>query len=508
MSRKQYLFSLAVIYLACMPTAIFAENDRPLKFGAKAFTESVILANVAKFLCQATGVEIEPVAELGGTQVLWSALRTGEVDVYPEYTGTIRQEILRDRELVGFEALSEQLRSMGIGMTKPIGFNNTYALGVSRETADRYGLKKLSDLSRYPELSYGFSNEFIDRGDGWPSLKAVYKLHSGEVQGLEHALAYRALDSGEVDVIDVYTTDPNIRKYDLMLLEDDLSHFPEYEAIYLYRIELEKNLPQVVDRLHQLGGRLSNDEMLVLNEEVELNRKTEKAVAANFVEREFGVQAEVVKKNLWQRILKSTQEHLFLVLTSLFAAMIVGVPAGIIAAKANLPGQIILGLAEIVQTIPGLALLVFMGVVLVRFNLPSIGALPVILALFLYSLLPIIRNTKAGLEEIPQQIIESATALGLGWWPRLKLIELPLATPLILAGIKTTAVINVGYAALGGLVGAGGYGQPIMTGLRLNSESHMLEGAIPAAILALLVKWTFEWVELWVVPKGLRLGNE
>lgn len=508
MNRVQCGFGYALTSLTLLVTTILADDQQSVRIGAKAFTESVILANIARHLGREAGNDINSVEELGGTQVLWSALRSGEIDLYPEYTGTIRQELMRDKELPDLATLRKELRALGLGMTDPLGFNNTYAIGVSQETARVHGLKSISDLAQHSDFQYGFSNEFLDRGDGWPSLQAAYQLHPQEVRGLEHALAYRALAAGEVEVIDVYTTDPNIRKYDLMLLEDDFSHFPEYAAVYLYRLELENTAPALVKSLHGMVGNLTNEQMLSLNQAVELNQKSETLVAAEFVEREFGLKTEVVEKNLWQRIFKSTQEHLFLVLTSLFLAIAVGVPAGIIASKTNLPGQFILGLAEIVQTIPGLALLVFMGVLLVRLDLPSIGALPVIVALFLYSLLPIIRNTKAGLDEISPELIESAKALGLGFWPRLKLIELPLAAPLILAGIKTTAVINVGYAALGGLIGAGGYGQPIMTGLRLNSESHMLEGAIPAAILALLVKWTFEWVEHWVVPKGLRLGNE
>jgi osmoprotectant transport system permease protein len=128
-------------------------------------------------------------------------------------------------------------------------------------------------------------------------------------------------------------------------------------------------------------------------------------------------------------------------------------------------------------------------------------------ALFLYSLLPITRNTHAGLVGIAEPIRQSALALGLGTGDRLLRIELPLAAPLILAGIKTAAVINVGTATLGALIGAGGYGQAILTGIRLDDVGLILEGAIPAAVLALVVQYGFEWAERSVVPRGLRLGK-
>jgi osmoprotectant transport system permease protein len=163
---------------------------------------------------------------------------------------------------------------------------------------------------------------------------------------------------------------------------------------------------------------------------------------------------------------------------------------------------VILAIVGIVQTIPSLALLVF----LIPFL--GIGGLPAMVALFLYSLLPIVRNTYAGLHDIPIQIRESAEALGLRAAARLRLVELPMAARAILAGIKTSAVINVGTATLGALIGAGGYGQPILTGIRLDDLGLILEGAVPAAVLALLVQGLFELAERWLVPRGLRLKGE
>lgn len=485
-----------------------AQQSESITVGAKVFTESVILAEIARYLGEDAGASMQPVSELGGTRVLWSALLSGEISVYPEYTGTIREELFQGEEILNRAAMQEKLAQAGISITEPLGFNNTYAIATLESLAAKHDLNSISDLQAHPEFHYGFGNEFMDRADGWPSLQRSYQLTPAGARGMEHALAYRALDANEIQAMDVYSTDPNIRRYKLRVLKDDQSHFPDYEAVYLYRTELEETHPEFVKRLQSMAGRLNEDEMVNLNMQVEINHRTESSVAAEFVNEEFGIAVEVENKTLLQRLWSTTVEHLFLVACSLFAAILVGVPAGVIAAKTKVPGQIILGTAEIVQTIPGLALLIFMGVIFIRVGLPSIGAFPVIIALFLYSLLPIIRNTIAGLNEIPASLIESGTALGLGWRARLRLIELPLAAPMIIAGIKTTAVINVGYAALGGLIGAGGYGQPIMTGLRLNREDLMLEGAIPAAVLALIVKWAFEYLERFVVPRGLRLKSE
>ncbi|MEW4486946.1 glycine betaine ABC transporter substrate-binding protein [Thalassoglobus sp. JC818] len=503
MSMKNVVWFASGCVVLLVVTSLMSASG--LRVAAKGFTESVTLAEIASALAIESGNSSEPVTELGGTQVLWSALVSGEIDVYPEYTGTLRQEIFRGQPLPDDESLEKKVEESGVSMTAPLGFNNTYAIAMKRSRAEEFGIEKISDLSKFPQFKYAFSNEFMDRGDGWPSLKRTYDLSPADIRGIQHTLAYRALDAGEIDVADAYATDPHILEMDLKLLKDDRNYFPKYDAVYLYRTQLEETNPEFVKLLKSMEGKLSDSTMLRLNEAVEIDELSEPDVASQFVNKTFGFNVKSASQSLTRRIWKTSLEHLFLVVISLSAAILVGIPAGIIAAKTKLPGQIILGTAEIIQTIPGLALLVFMGVLFIRVGLPSIGAFPVMVALFLYSLLPIIRNTMTGLTEIPKSLIESATALGLGPAARLRLVELPLSAPMILAGIKTTAVINVGYAALGGLIGAGGYGQPIMTGLRLNSEAHMLEGAIPAAIMAISVKYVFEAAEKFLVSPGLRV---
>jgi osmoprotectant transport system permease protein len=209
--------------------------------------------------------------------------------------------------------------------------------------------------------------------------------------------------------------------------------------------------------------------------------------------------ARAAGDGFWRRLGRRTLEHLVLVAVSLAGAIFVGVPLGIIAWRRRRLGQLILGATGLLQTIPSLALLVFM------IPLFGIGTVPALVALLVYSLLPIVRNTVAGLEGIAPPLRESAEALGLGAGERLRLVELPLAMPSILAGIQTAAVIDVGTATLGALIGAGGYGQPILTGIRLDDTRLILEGAVPAALLALAVQALFELIEPLVVSRGLRL---
>jgi len=239
--------------------------------------------------------------------------------------------------------------------------------------------------------------------------------------------------------------------------------------------------------------------MIKMNSRANLDMVSESQIASDFLSESFSLETETYEETTIGRLLRHTGEHLFLVAISLSAAIIISIPLGILSAKMPGLGQVILGIVGIIQTIPSLALLVFM------IPLLGIGGPPAIMALFLYSLLPIVRNTYTGFQDIRPQIRESAEALGLPPGARLRLVELPMVSRSILAGIKTSAVINVGTATLGALIGAGGYGQLILTGIRLDNMSLILQGAVPAAVLALIAQGCFEILERLFVPKGLRL---
>ncbi len=506
MTRLGIYLVLAVL----ASSAVRTEADDPaveVRIGSKKFTESVIIGEMLSHLVGEAGAQPIHRRELGGTRVLFNALQAGDLDVYPEYTGTITQEILADRDFQAESAIRSALAEMGIVMGKPLGFNNTYALGMRKPDAARFGIKTISDLRNQPQLRFGFTNEFMDRGDGWPSLLRRYGLPQENVRGLDHDLAYRGLQAGDIDLIDLYSTDAEIQYYDLFVLVDDLQHFPRYEAVLLFRADLANRVPGVVTEWNKLEGEISTKQMMAMNAQAKLERVHESAVAADFLNRRWSLNLKSDQQTRLAMFWQTTWEHLCMVGISMLAAVLVAVPLGVWAAKQARIAQIVLGGVGIIQTIPALALLVLLIKPLKIIGLPGLGAPPAIVALFLYSLLPIVRNTYTGLVDIPAHIRESALALGLPGWARLRLVELPLASRMILAGIKTAAVINIGFATLGALIGAGGYGQPILTGIRLDDYGLIMMGAVPAAGLALVAQGLFECAERLLVPKGLRINT-
>ncbi len=506
--------SFSLVWLTIVAAFAAGEESRPIVVASKAFTESAILGEMAALLARESGHPARHREQLGNSGIVWRSLVAGEIDVYPEYTGTIARDLLKNERLLDHQAMRQELAQRGIGMTEPLGFENAYVLATLPEVAHRLRLESISDLRNHPTLQLGLGNEFTNRRDGWPGLKAHYDLPqtSEQIAAMEHSLTYHALRNGAVQVIDTYGTDAQIQKLGLRLLDDDQNFFPEYAAVFLYRLELNEEAPQFLQALRRLEGNITAEQMQSLNAAVEVDHDNVPRVAQNFLHENFAVgqyaPPPTLREKLQalaQRLWRYTWQHLVLVAASLTAAIAVAVPLGVLAAKRPRTAQPILSMAEVIQTIPGLALLVLLMPPLQAMGLPFIGATPTIAALFLYSLLPILRNTYTGLHDLPPALRESAEALGLTSWARLWRIELPMASRLILAGVKTTAVINVGYATLGGLIGAGGYGDPILQGLTRLDMVTMLEGAIPAAMLALLVKTAFELSERVVVPRGLRL---
>jgi len=486
------LLGIALLAIGAPAVAPTATAQR-IVVASKTFTESVILGEIAAGILEADGYQVEHRRELGGTRVLWNAITRGEIDAYPEYTGTILRELFADEPGLAASDLPARLAREGVGITQPLGFNNTYVLGMRADQARELGIESVSDLVQHPELRLGLSTEFMDRADGWRGLKAAYELPQRDVRAMHHSLSYRAIASGDVDVIDLYSTDAEIDYYDLVALEDDRGYFPRYDAVILYRLDLQRGAVAALERLQR---KFDEAQMIRLSVAVKIDRRTESDVANEWLDREFGIAGGRVAEKPFERMVVRTLEHLALVGISLAAAIATAIPLGIVAVLRPRIGRVLLGTAGLLQTIPALALLVFM--------IPwfGIGALPAIVALFLYSLLPILRNTHAGLLSIAPDERESAIALGLPTGARLRLVELPLAARSILAGIKTAAVINVGTATLGALIGAGGYGEPILTGIRLDDLGLILEGAIPAALLALVVQGGFELIERHFVRWG------
>jgi osmoprotectant transport system permease protein len=488
----------AAVMILISIAAVGCDRTRATRVGSKLDTESVTLGAMAVRLARQTGEKVVFRSRLGGTHVAWEALAAGEIDVYPEYTGTIEQEILAGSGVTSDDQIRQALGAHGIAMTRPLGFDNTYAIGMREADADRLDIHSISDLRSHPGLRLGFSNEFLSRADGWKGLRERYRLPQQDLRGMEHALSYTALKDGAIDVTDLYSTDAEIEQYRLRALRDDLHYFPSYRAVFLYRADWAARHPAAAVALARLEGKITAQDMIKLNARTKIDRISNEEAAGDFLHERFGLATLAPSASVGRQILGHTLEHLYLVSVSLVAAILVGIPLGIVSAKYPGVGRVILAVVAVLFTIPGLALLVFLIPKL------GIGTKPAIAALFLYSLLPIVRNTHAGLVGIAPTLRESAQALGLSAGARLLHVELPLAAGPVLAGVKTAAVVNIGTATLGALIGAGGYGEPILTGITLRDTSLMLQGAIPAALMALAAQGLFGWAERHVIPRALR----
>ena len=485
---------LTLVLLFFSATLCFAAN--PVLIGSKKFTESYVLGEIAKRTLNETGIPAEHRQGMGGTIILWEALRGGQIDVYPEYTGTIAQEILRTERQLSVQKIRDALTKFGVGMTEPLGFNNTYALVMRRNDAQRLGIRTIGDLGKHPELRIGLTHEFLDRRDGWRPLRQRYGLPQLNIIGIDHALGYAALANGSIDLKDAYSTDAKIAENDLVSLVDNFDFFPKYDAAFLFRTSLRDD---AIAALHGLAGTLDEARMVRLNAEAERTKNYTKA--ANLYFQNAAGSTLTGDESFWQKLARWTLRHLELAGFSLLLSIVTGIPLGIFASRGGATGNMILGFAGVMQTVPSLALLAL----LVPLPFFGISVRTAIAALFLYGLLPIVRNTASGLQDIPRSLRESAIALGLTPAARLWRIYLPMASRSILSGIKTSAVINIGTATLAALIGAGGYGEPILSGLNLNDHVTILEGAVPAALLALIVQWSFDLLDRILIPKGLRL---
>lgn len=495
---NRFLVLLAsLLALLCSP----AQSAERVTVGSKRFTESYILGDILARTATQAGAQAEHKPGLGNTAVVLEALKAGAIDVYPEYIGTIEQEILKLPPHSPPDVIQRELGRLGLAYGVPLGFTDGYALATTQARAKELSLKKLSDLKAHPDLVMALSQEFIGRADGWPGLAAKYQLPQ-KPTGIDHGIAYDALASGRIAVTDIYTTDAKIGELGLAVLDDDLKYFPSYEAVLLYRKDLPGRAPLAWKRLAALEGRISTDSMIRMNGEAELKKRPFAAIAQDFVSGSSAPSAG--RAGVWDRTFaddfwRLTREHLSLVLVSVVIAVVVGVPLGAWAAVQRGVGHGIFAVVGLLQTIPSLALLAALIPLLGR-----IGTVPAIVALSLYALLPIVRNTATGLDGVSGGLKDAGLALGMTAWQRWKLVDLPLAMPVILAGVKTAAVLTVGTATIAAFIGAGGYGERIAQGLALNDGATLLAGAIPSAALALVTQALFEVVEWWARGQARR----
>ena len=489
-SRRRGGFLSQLLFVSCIVlAATFAQAQDTLRIGSKRFTESYILAQlIAQTAMPYTAVEVLP--GLGNTALVYAALRAGSIDAYPEYAGTIAQEILKDASVTSIEVMRERLKPLALGVDVAFGFNDGYALAMRADKAEKLHIRTLADLSKHPELRFGLSNEFIGRADGWRGLAQRYTFTQKPI-GLDHGLAYDAVTAAQVDVIDIYTTDAKINHLGLRVLVDNAAYFPRYDAVILYRLDVPQRFPAAWAAINTLNGKIDESTMIAMNARAELQGQDFAGIAKAHLAGDSN--RPQTKSGFWQKLfgadfLRLSLQHLNLVLSAVGLAVIIGVPLAIAVAPHSGARTVLLGLCGILQTVPSLAMLA----VLISW-VDSIGTVPALIALTLYALLPIMQNTCAGLSQVPVGLTLAGMALGLTKSQRLRFIELPLSFPTIMAGIRTATSIAVGTATIAAFIGAGGYGERIVTGLALNDKELLLAGALPAAALALVFEGVFEF---------------
>lgn len=507
--------AFALLWVTVRPLA--AET---IVIGSKDFPESRLLAEImAQLIEEETDLEVVHRENLGTANV-FAGLLAGEIDLYPEYTGTgwsvhLKREDAVESALHAYIIVRREFRQrFDLEWLEPFGFNNTYAMALDSDVAERLGVSRVSDLKQHEdEIRVGLSHEFLKRPDGYPGLAEAYGLEFDNLNGMNHGLAYQALADHEIDMVDAYSTDGKLLKYDVKILEDDRKFFPPYDAAPLIRRDTLARHPELRRVLSRLAFTLDDDSMRELNYIVEVEKGEFDAVARKFlVENGLLEEAELdplgtTAQGLFARIFSAEmfghlKRHIFLTGIAVLLASLFAIPIGILLTRSDRSVGPALGTAGVIQTVPSLALLAFM------IPLLGLGPIPAIAALFLYALLPILRNTYTGISEVDPELVDAARGMGLRDSEILWHVQLPLSWRTIMAGVRTSTVISIGVATLAAFIGAGGLGDPIVTGLQLNDMEIVLSGAIPAAVLAVVVDWLLGRLEHRLVPRGLRTNGE
>lgn len=477
---RRALFAAALLF-ASLAAVDRGAPSAAIVIASKQDTEGQILAEVLAQLVEAqTPYTVVRKTNLGGTLLVFSALESGAVDAYPEYSGTIDAAILH--QSLSFAQIRAAMASRyRVYVSDELGFNNTYVLAMRADVARRLDIRTISDLAKHPDLRWGVTPEFLRRSDGLPGLERAYDLSDVNAVDVEKSLAYQALSRGTIAITDAYSTDGQLLRYGFVTIADDRHFFPEYRALYLVREPVLGAAPRLQRILRELAGSIDDRTMTQLNARVDIDHQSPGDVAASFLAHRFGVRRAHAADSTTMLLLRALGRHIELTAVTVLFTILIGVPLGIVAARKPRIGQAIMKVVGTLQTVPSIALLALM------IPLFGIGVVPAIVALVLYGLLPVVANTRAGLRQIPTELIDAAEGIGLSDKQVLTWVQIPIALPFILSGVRTSAVIAVGTATIAALIGAGGLGDFILTGLTLNDPHMLLLGAIPAALLAIVV---------------------
>jgi osmoprotectant transport system permease protein len=518
MGRKVCLIAalLCLVLLSSLISgAPAAEKKKKIIVGGKNFTEGFIGSELLAQIIEAkTDITVERKLGLGGTYICYEALKNGEIDLYPEYTGTallalMKHPTMADPEEV-FSTVKEHFRNKGLIFLSPLGFNNTYTLTMTRKKASALGIRCISDLkSKAGTLDFSCTHEFIERPDGYRALSKFYGFEFKSVRGMDPGLTYLAAKQGHADIIDGFSTDGRIPAFDLIILEDDWHFFPPYYAAPFIREGALKRYPELEDALRSLAGQISNPEIQKMNYQVDQLGLNPREVAANFLSAKGFIPASSnvpeTGTAFWSIVLRRkadialfTLQHIELTFVAVLLAIIFAVPLGIVMSRWGKLADPIMAVINVIQTLPSLALLGFMVPIF------GIGVVPAIIALFLYALLPIVSNTYTGIKQVDPALIEAARGMGMKDMQILLRVELPLSLTVIMAGVRTSTVINVGTATLAAFIGGGGLGALILRGISMSNNNLILAGAIPASLLAVFADRLLKGVEISLGRKKKR----
>lgn len=490
--------------------------------GSKEFTEELILGNIMKLLLEQNGFAVNDRIGLSGTMTNHMALVNGDIDVYMEYTGTAYTVILKqtkpiyDPHQVYEFVKKEYEKRWNLTWLRPANFDNSNALVMKKDESDRLGIKTISELALYvrqhPEkLSFATNAEFLSRPDGLTLLEKHYgfAFPQDKIVKMDIGLTYVALNDGKVDVAMGFSTDAAIKKFGLATLDDDKRFFPIYNPAPVVRQEVLDRYPQVKEILDQIGPRLTTDQMILMNYEVEVEGHNPQDVAREWLQKE----GLVVQNNNTSSVIFSSStiqnigylvqkisQHLEVSAISVAVAILIGLGLGTVLAsvQSKIIPTIVLTLVTIIFTIPSIAMFGFMMPIF------GLGLVPSIIALVLYAQIPILRNTYTGLSNVSSSIINAAEGLGLDKQEILFKIKFPMAAPVIMAGIRSSVVLTIGIATIASLIGAGGLGDMIFHGIEQGNTELILTGTIPVAVLAVTTDLGLKFTEVRFTSRGIK----
>lgn len=289
MKKFNKVFLLMTLSLTIFLAACSSGDEDTITFGSRNNTESIILSNIMGQLVENhTDLKVERKDNLGGSDVLWSAVLKNDIQVIPDYTGTIVANYYNETPGTADETFArakELIAEDDLLALETFGFNNTYTLAVADAIAKEHNLVTFSDFAKISDrFTFGAVFEFIDRPDGLPGFEKAYNIHFKEVKGMDHGMMYRAFGEGDVDVINSYSTDGQLQDYDLTVLEDDLSFFPPYHAMPIVRKDMMEKHPELEEVLNLLANKIDEDTMQEMNGKVDNDGIKVEAVAKEFLE--------------------------------------------------------------------------------------------------------------------------------------------------------------------------------------------------------------------------------